>query len=51
MSTVNIPRLDLNNYINGDAAARKQFSALMILAKPLMKPALLLLPTTVYQNN
>ena len=26
MSTVNIPRLDLNNYINGDAAARKQFS-------------------------
>lgn len=26
MSTVNIPRLDLDNYINGDAAARKQFS-------------------------
>jgi isopenicillin N synthase-like dioxygenase len=26
MSTVNIPRLDLNDYINGDAAARKQFS-------------------------
>jgi isopenicillin N synthase-like dioxygenase len=26
MSTVNIPRLDLNNYINGSAADRKQFS-------------------------
>src|SRR3978361_2239983 len=26
MSTVNIPRLDLNIYINGDAAQRKQFS-------------------------
>jgi len=26
MSTVNIPRLDLNNYINGTAADRKQFS-------------------------
>ena len=26
MSTVNIPRLDLNTYINGDAAARKKFS-------------------------
>lgn len=26
MSTVNIPRLDLNDYINGSAADRKQFS-------------------------
>ncbi|WP_183565800.1 isopenicillin N synthase family dioxygenase [Mucilaginibacter sp. SP1R1] len=26
MSTVNIPRLDLNNYINGSTADRKQFS-------------------------
>src|SRR3954468_7055167 len=26
MSTVNIPRLDLNNYKNGDSAQRKQFS-------------------------
>ena len=26
MSTVNIPRLDLNSYINGSAADRKQFS-------------------------
>ena len=26
MSNVNIPRLDLNSYINGDAAERKQFS-------------------------
>jgi isopenicillin N synthase-like dioxygenase len=26
MSTVNIPRLDLNTYINGDATARKKFS-------------------------
>jgi isopenicillin N synthase-like dioxygenase len=26
MSTVNIPRLDLNTYINGDAEERKQFS-------------------------
>jgi len=26
MSTVNIPRLDLNNYINGSAANRQQFS-------------------------
>ena len=26
MSNVNIPRLDLNTYINGDADARKQFS-------------------------
>jgi isopenicillin N synthase-like dioxygenase len=26
MSTVNIPRLDLNNYVNGSAADRKQFS-------------------------
>ncbi|NOW96575.1 isopenicillin N synthase family oxygenase [Mucilaginibacter sp. SG564] len=26
MSTVNIPRLDLNNYINGSAADRQQFS-------------------------
>jgi isopenicillin N synthase-like dioxygenase len=26
MSIVNIPRLDLNNYINGDEASRKQFS-------------------------
>src|ERR1700744_4919282 len=26
MSTVNIPRLDLNNYVNGNAAERKQFS-------------------------
>jgi isopenicillin N synthase-like dioxygenase len=26
MSTVNIPRLDLNDYINGTAADRKQFS-------------------------
>ncbi|MDR6942075.1 isopenicillin N synthase family dioxygenase [Mucilaginibacter pocheonensis] len=26
MSTVNIPRLDLNNYINGSGADRKQFS-------------------------
>ena len=26
MSTVNIPRLDLNTYINGDALARKKFS-------------------------
>src|ERR1700761_4735821 len=26
MSTVNIPRLDLNAYINGDAATRKRFS-------------------------
>jgi isopenicillin N synthase-like dioxygenase len=26
MSTVNIPRLDLNDYINGNAAKRKQFS-------------------------
>ncbi|PJJ80517.1 isopenicillin N synthase family dioxygenase [Mucilaginibacter auburnensis] len=26
MSTVNIPLLDLNNYLNGDAAQRKQFS-------------------------
>ncbi|MEN0055303.1 MAG: 2-oxoglutarate and iron-dependent oxygenase domain-containing protein [Mucilaginibacter sp.] len=26
MSTVNIPRLDLDNYINGSAADRKQFS-------------------------
>ena len=26
MSTVNIPRLDLNLYVNGDAAERKQFS-------------------------
>src|SRR5271154_3220756 len=26
MSTVNIPRLDLNLYINGDTAQRKQFS-------------------------
>jgi isopenicillin N synthase-like dioxygenase len=26
METVNIPLLDLNNYVNGDAAQRKQFS-------------------------
>jgi isopenicillin N synthase-like dioxygenase len=26
MNNINIPRLDLNNYINGDAAQRKQFS-------------------------
>ena len=26
MTTVNIPRLDLNTYINGDAGARKKFS-------------------------
>jgi len=26
MSTVNIPRLDLNNYVNGSAADRKKFS-------------------------
>src|SRR5471030_2740346 len=26
MSTVNIPRLDLNTYLNGDAADRKRFS-------------------------
>lgn len=26
MSTVNIPRLDLNNYLNGSAAERKKFS-------------------------
>ncbi|QKJ32422.1 isopenicillin N synthase family oxygenase [Mucilaginibacter mali] len=26
MSTVNIPRLDLDTYVNGDAAQRKQFS-------------------------
>src|SRR5471030_1940546 len=26
MSTVNIPRLDLNTYINGNAAERKRFS-------------------------
>lgn len=26
MDTINIPLLDLNNYLNGDAAARKQFS-------------------------
>src|SRR6202012_2824213 len=26
MNTVNIPRLDLNDYINGNAAKRKQFS-------------------------
>lgn len=26
MSTVNIPRLDLNDYVNGDAATRKRFS-------------------------
>src|ERR1700733_2026314 len=26
MTTVNIPRLDLNNYINGTAEQRKQFS-------------------------
>jgi isopenicillin N synthase-like dioxygenase len=26
MSTVNIPRLDLNNYLNGSAADKKQFS-------------------------
>jgi isopenicillin N synthase-like dioxygenase len=26
MSTINIPRLDLNTYINGNAAERKQFS-------------------------
>jgi len=26
MNKVNIPRLDLNNYVNGDAAQRKQFS-------------------------